>query len=322
MQTANHARNLISKLDALASAVGAAPDEKVVVKKMNVKQGAVKQGEATALCTKCNRTCHERCYIFEDSKKAGCASMRNGYCIYCQCCWTEHKNTQFILFAEEVSEWVTPEKLLNDWNTYNNTLEGKLLSAMDEYAKLQRELKNDILYLAELTEKLTNTALRHNPAALINYVETLIVTAAAQGALPEHVAQLIKAKNMLRLANAIKESKESTSGSGECIDPTSGSTALLVVMEELRTELKKRMKLNSKERAAEESKPCNLYNTLRERLPKNLRDKAPKRLKTEGQYFGKGALYLDNLKAIVKLVQLVLSDGGIVDAFGCEPPAA
>ncbi|KAG3056943.1 hypothetical protein PI125_g25477 [Phytophthora idaei] len=28
MQTANNARNLISKLDALASAVGAAPDEK------------------------------------------------------------------------------------------------------------------------------------------------------------------------------------------------------------------------------------------------------------------------------------------------------
>jgi hypothetical protein len=79
---------------------------------------------------------------------------------------------------------VVPEDLIKRWNANNNTLEGALLDVMDAYLELQEELRNDILYLAQLTEKLMNTALLHDPSALINYIETLIQTSRARGPPP------------------------------------------------------------------------------------------------------------------------------------------
>jgi hypothetical protein len=79
----------------------------------------------------------------------------------------------------------------------------------------------------------------------------------------------------------------------------------------------RRKKLKPHERAREEEKPCSLYNDLREKLPAEIQKKAPEPLKKEGMLEGllsSGALYPENLQAIVKLVQVVLRDGGVVAA--------
>ena len=81
------------------------------------------------------------------------------------------------MVVEKHEEWVVPETLITKWNSGNNTLEGALLGAISVYLKLQEELRNDILYLANLTAKLKATALLHDPTALIKYIETLIQTA-------------------------------------------------------------------------------------------------------------------------------------------------
>jgi hypothetical protein len=67
-----------------------------------------------------------------------------------------------------------PNDLIKHWNNNNNTLEGALLNAIDAYLKLQKELRNDILFLAKLTTKLINKALLHNLTTLINYIKMLI----------------------------------------------------------------------------------------------------------------------------------------------------
>jgi hypothetical protein len=46
--------------------------------------------------------------------------------------------------------------------------------------------------------------------------------------------------------------------------------------------------------------------------------KAPQPLKTES-LMSKGALYEENLKAVVSLVELVLKDGGVVAALAATP---
>ena len=48
-------------------------------------------------------------------------------------------------------------------------------------SKLREELRDDIVILAALMERLMNTALLYGPSALINYVETLIQTAVTRG---------------------------------------------------------------------------------------------------------------------------------------------
>lgn len=74
------------------------------------------------------------------------------------------------------------------------------------------------------------------------------------------------------------------------------------------------MMLPASVRAAEEEKPCNLYNVLRERLPAEVKNKAPPALKGEN-FFSRGDRYPENLKAVIMLIQLVLKDGGVIAAL-------
>ncbi|KAK6361036.1 hypothetical protein TWF730_007151 [Orbilia blumenaviensis] len=212
---------------------------------------------------------------------------------------------KYIVETEVFSTWFVPEDMIKHWNAQNNTLEAALLTAMDSYLKLQEELRNDILELAKLSEELTSTALLHDPAGLISYIDTLIQSARASGAPNEQVAQLSTARNTLILVREVQ-------GKGE--GATRDSGILLDVIGAVRQEMGQRIKLSANERAKEEEKACNLYNELRERLPAEIRDKAPAQLRKENT-FSRGALYPENLEAIVKLVGVVLKDGGVVAAL-------
>ncbi|KAH7161115.1 hypothetical protein EDB81DRAFT_943841 [Dactylonectria macrodidyma] len=310
-RTANDAQNLIADLGALARAVGVAPGEKVLVDQVHVVETSLPPDCATTLCLHCHQTCHEICALSDDKDKKHCAAMSNGSCTVCKgrCDWTKHRNAKFILKPENRKEWVVPEDLIKRWNANNNTLEGVLLDAMDAYLDLQEELRKDILYLAQLTEKLMSKALLHDPAALITYIETLIHTARANGAPPEQINQMATAKATLLLAREVKDRGASA---------TRDSQTLLQVLRAVRQEMKRRMGLDPSERAREEEKPCSLYNDLREKLPPEIRRRALEPLKTEGLLkglFSSSARYPENLQAIVTLVQVVLKDGGVVAAL-------
>ncbi|KAI1392852.1 uncharacterized protein F4822DRAFT_392399 [Hypoxylon trugodes] len=310
LKTANDAQNLIASLGALANAVGAAPGEKIEVIEDRAVQKPVEDGNATTLCLNCNFTCHEICAYGDDDDKSRCAAMNNGRCTMCKghCLWGQHKNARYIITTEKHSEWMVPLDLIKRWNNNNNSLEGALLDAMDRYLQLQESLRNDILELARLSEELTSSALLHDPTGLIGYMETLIQTARAQGAPSAQLIQLATAKNTLILVREVK-------GKGE--GATRDSRILLDVIGAVRREMERRMKLSPKERAREEEKSCNMYNILREALPLEIRDKAPTPLR-KGNSSSRGALYPENLQAVVKLVEVVLKDGGVVAALAAS----
>ncbi|KAM0330220.1 hypothetical protein ACHAQA_004395 [Verticillium albo-atrum] len=307
LRTANDAQNLIASLGALASAVGASPGDKIQVTEDRAIEKPVEDGKATTLCLDCNFTCHEVCAYGDDGDKINCSAMTDGQCTMCKkrCKWDRHRNARYIITTEKYTREMVPQDLITLWNKNNNTLEGALVAAMDEYLKLQEGLRTDILDLAKLSDELTDTALRHDPAGLISYIETLIQTARVRGAPPAQLAQLATAKNTLVLVREIK-------GKGK--GATRDSGILLDVVGAVRVEMDRRMKLSSNERAAEEKKPCTLYNDLFVKLPVEIQLLAPARLSTQGT-LTRGALYPENLQAVVTLVQVVLKDGGVVAAL-------
>ncbi|RYP73509.1 hypothetical protein DL770_007759 [Monosporascus sp. CRB-9-2] len=312
LRTANDAQNLIASLGALANAVGAAPGDKIQVTEDRAVQKPVPEGKATTLCLDCNFTCHEICVYGDDDDKINCIAMTDGKCTICKgrCKWARHRNARYTITTEKHSVWMVPQDLIKRWNANNNTLEGALLTAMDIYLRLQEGLRTDILELAKLSEELTNTALLHDPTGLIGYIETLIQTARARGAPPAQLVQLATAKNTLILVREVK-------GKGE--GATRDSMILLDAIGAVYKEMERRMKLSPDKRAKEEEKPCTMYNDLREKLPAEIQDKAPGKLEMKG-WFSKGALYPENLQAVVKLVQVVLKDGGVVAALAASSP--
>ncbi|KAG8670725.1 hypothetical protein FPOAC1_003960 [Fusarium poae] len=312
LQTADDARSLIAKLDSLAEAVGKAPNEKILVMEKKVFNRDVAEGSYTTLCTTCNRTCHEVCYIADDLCKARCAAMSDGKCTVCKgrCRWQDHKNATFIIDVKDVENYVVPDELIQEWNSANNTLEGALLGAMDEYMELQEELRLDITYLAGLTDEIKKTAIMHDPEALINYLESLIRTSKARGAPAEQLVQLTTAKNTLILVREVKDRGTSA---------TTESRVLIDVLGAVRKEMSKRMVMTASIRRQEESKLCTMYNNLLETLPQEIREKAPPPLEKQSWLkWSHGALYPENLKAVIKLVKVVLRDGGVVAAIAAQ----
>ncbi|KAL2148627.1 hypothetical protein VTH82DRAFT_2181 [Thermothelomyces myriococcoides] len=301
--TAGEAKGILLELESLANAVGAAPGEKVPLRTRRAVTKDVPKGAATTLCFECKMTCHEICTMVEDSDKTRCAMMtREGTCIACpgRCGWDKHRNYNHIITMEDYTEWVVPDELVKRWNDNNNSLESALITAIDKYLELQKQLRDDLRDLDKLSHELTQRALAHNPANLINYVDTLIKTARARNAPPEQLVQLSTARNTLIILDKVKDEEEGA---------TQESSILLDVLRGVRDEMGRRMKLSAKDRAAEEQKPCTLYDDLCQKLPLELRNKAP-------PLFGpQSALYPANLKAVVRLVRVVLEDGSIVAAL-------
>ena len=314
LKTANDTANLLTNLDSISNAIGASPGEKVKITVTEVEEQRVPDGKQTTLCLDCKYTCHKTCTIKDNSWKGWCHAMDWwGNCRICpkRCPWDKHENVGFILVPVRRTEWVVPDELIKKWNDTTNSLEGAAIDAMDEYIKLQNELKKHIDSLVEITEKLRNESLKHNPNALLNYLRTLVKTAEAQGATPEQLETLTAARNAMMVQTNV--ARGHLTGFNE-------PTLLAQIVGDVRKELKRRSNLSHHERAAEEEEPCNLYNNLRAKLPRELQDKAPPELekfhKSRAHMFTskfdtKGALFPENLKAIVQLLKLILKTGKV-----------
>ncbi|OTA99812.1 hypothetical protein M426DRAFT_16044 [Hypoxylon sp. CI-4A] len=177
--------------------------------------------------------------------------------------------------------------------------------------KLERRCElaeKNIIKLAELSEELTKIALLHDPSSLLKYLETLYKTAKVQGALADHLAQLATVINTLVLVREFKGKGRKT---------TRDSNILLDVIGTVQEEMERRMRLSAHERAAEEEKPCNLYNGLWEKLPAEMKKKAPAALRSES-FFSQVDRYPANPKAIIGLIRLVLKDEGVIAALVSE----
>lgn len=301
-ETANDARHLIAQLEALAGAIGKPPESTIDIYEDVSVQKDLQPDQFTTLCLNCNFTCHDICAYSDDKDKINCEAMTNGSCTRCKgcCSWERHRNAKYTIKTEKMKKTIVPKDLIKQWNTNNNTLEGGVLGALDKYAKLQKNITTEMTSLAALTEKLMSIALLHEPGALIKYVETLIATARLSGKMPpEQIAQLITAKNTLLILQQVKDRGQSSS-----LD----SQTLLGVFERVKTEMTRRMNLESEVRLEEEKKPSSLYNDLRDKLPDYVKTKAPVSL-------SKSVLYPENLRSVVLLIKLILSDGTIVAAI-------
>jgi hypothetical protein len=250
--------------------------------------------------------------------------MRDGRCIMCpnKCPWDKHKNASFIIKPVRRVKTILNEELVKQWNTSTNTTEGALLDAMRQYLALQRELGEDIAYLIELTERLQNRALRHDPKALLTYLNTLIAGARGQGATESQLNALYSAKNVLLLLSRVKDGRGAAS---------QDSRVLVEVLERVRAEMERRMRLEPMQRRAEEELPCTLYNDLLMFVPESMRPhmptppqpqlKARKATKTFRAFFTKeeaateGPFYRENLEAIVKMVRAILDNGTFLCAL-------
>ena len=306
-QAANDTATLLARLNSIASAIGASPGDKIETKRVEVEKRDVAEGKHTTLCIVCNHTCHDVCIHGDDKDKYYCYAMKEGYCYVCpkKCIWSAHKNARFTLVAVEKSEWIVPDELIKTWNENNNTLEGAVLGAMDKFVELQEKLQGHINTLVDLSGKLKKISLRHNPHALKNYLMTLLDTAKAQGASPSQIQSLQAAARAMMVQENVARDSQS---------PYNESQVLIKVLTQVRMELLRRTKLPHRERVKEEEKPSSLYNKLYDQVPLEIQCKSPKKLSEAfniGVTVKKGALFPENLKAIVKMITVILKSGSV-----------
>ena len=95
-----------------------------------------------------------------------------------------------------MTHYVVPEELVKHWNFNTNSLEGAALDAMKEYITLQDQLKDYITLLVDITSHINNIALKHNPEALLNYLDFLVKSARAQGCHSAQLQALIKVSTL------------------------------------------------------------------------------------------------------------------------------
>ncbi|CAK0817624.1 unnamed protein product [Prorocentrum cordatum] len=303
-RTAQETQSLLANLRAIAEAVGASPGETVRVSTVIVREEPVPDGDKTTLCLECHVTCHEIC-AFDDGEKHQCIAMdESGHCKIRpkKCHYSKHRNAMFILRPETQWEDIVPEDLINRWNKNNNSIEGAVLGAMDKYLALQDELADDIRALAALADELHKTALLHDPERFLKYLDTLIASAKARGASSEQLQALMSAKNTMKIAARAASAEGYANAEPEL---------LARVTRNVRGEMKRRTQMGARARAKEEGQPCDIYNKIYKSLPAPIREKAPGPV-AEAGWVGKGAKWPENLKAIVKLMDVILQTGCVI----------
>jgi hypothetical protein len=192
--------------------------------------------------------------------------------------------------------------LVEKWNETANSQEGILIALLNNYLLSQETLRTDMSDLADLNDQLNATALQHDSAGLVNYVDMLIKTAQANKMSVDYLMQLNTARNTLKLLSELKKNNRQI---GQDL------VILVQVLDDVRKEMDRRMKLSMNDRIDEEKKASSLYNNLRQQLPLDLKKKVPAATSD-------GALYSVNLKAVVELVRVILKDGGVLAALASQ----
>ncbi|KAK6512522.1 hypothetical protein TWF481_001406 [Arthrobotrys musiformis] len=315
LHTANETQCLFANLGALANVVKFKPGQhdKIEVLKNEATQEDLPEGNKTMVCLECNVTCHSICSCGENSDEIECIAMSDGRCTVCKgrCQSNKHEKASYIVTIKGHSKLKTPRNLTALWNKNNDLLEGALLGAINKYLQLQEGLRSDIFDLEKLSEELTSTAILHDLSSNspINYIDTLIKNARLLNASPEQLMPLMTAKSALILVREV-------GGKG----PTQSTKILLDVIKRVRKEMNWRMIFSLEYthgcmRMAIEPESLNFYRDLWAELPIDIRDKVPKPLQHDWPSLETWDVYPKDLPELVKLVQVVLKDGGVVAAL-------
>mmetsp|Transcript_32912 Transcript_32912/g.37335 ORF Transcript_32912/g.37335 Transcript_32912/m.37335 type:complete len:596 (-) Transcript_32912:587-2374(-) len=135
--------------------------------------------EITTNCLNCLETCHEGCGILEDSGKAGCIAMVNGYCRRCEskCHWSDHVNRPLIYGKE----WKTQKQTLVELKkVYDEGQEGmtevtRILLGISKSVEVQkRELIQTIENFKTLKDELMRIALKRSNQGVCEYIKVLM----------------------------------------------------------------------------------------------------------------------------------------------------
>ena len=132
----------------------------------NVKK-SVPTKNITTFCPNCTFTCHEDCGIPNDSDKAGCWAMTDGYCRICpkKCKWDWHKNQPYI-YVDQTTHTV---EIIDATKQAHDKAKGQL--SFYESIKLQFENKNK--EMTQMLNRLIGQINTHfeflNQTAIISY---------------------------------------------------------------------------------------------------------------------------------------------------------
>ncbi|KAI6656578.1 hypothetical protein LOD99_1373 [Oopsacas minuta] len=141
----------------------------------------------TTFCRKCTHTCHENCSIPNNSDKAGCWAMTDGYCRICPkgCKWDWHSNEPIIYKDEivESEEFVKDDdkQLFDDATKELSICDKERVELERETAKAQENINKLLRQIKDQIQSLKNTAIQNYSLDMYKYFTTISEAEAKRG---------------------------------------------------------------------------------------------------------------------------------------------
>jgi hypothetical protein len=178
---------------------------------------ALKVGEHTMNCLRCNSTCHFPCTISNSDKRYYCDAMKNGACTVCKgkCGWRQHVNADARIEFKTKTVTRTVKELQAK---YYNAKSGKtkyesIVAGLEKELEMKgKEVYQYIMQARVCVQSLEQIALKPNPLSEVEYIE-LMIDSEKQQKRPGYVARvstLEKVKKQAKLLTQVtKEDIES-----------------------------------------------------------------------------------------------------------------
>ncbi|CAL8277462.1 unnamed protein product [Lota lota] len=138
-----------------------------------------KKGEYITNCQQCSVTCHHPCAIADDTKKHGCAAMRDGKCTVCpgNCDWNIHFNQKYRWDYVKEKQKKTVQELKEKYEKATKekiTVQQLIENQEEEIANLQDVIMSLMDKSSGCIARLKEIALRPNPLSMPEYIDLLI----------------------------------------------------------------------------------------------------------------------------------------------------
>jgi len=266
-----------AKLDILVSSLGNVPRDTVAIKTVEQVKKDKPEGTHVTVCLQCNYTCHDNCAFANDSDKARCCAMDpNGNCKMCagKCHWSEHFNTTYIIECQQVTRFVVPQDIINEWAGRNGTVEKAIFEGLQVVEDAQNHANELLNQAINLQGELQNKSLRQHPKATLAYIDSLIQHNRDRGADESTLRSLRAARNSVSLE------------AEGCAKQQRGIKARAETLNIIKVELTRRSKKEPKMRVQEEKEPSDFYNKVFDAFPLHLRKLIPPRLERKSSWLG------------------------------------
>ncbi|KAI6656576.1 hypothetical protein LOD99_1371 [Oopsacas minuta] len=178
------------------------------------KKVPVATNNITTFCKKCTYTCHDNCSIQNDSDKARCWAMTDGYCRICpeRCKWDWHSNERYIYKDEivESEEFVKDVKQqLDDANKRLSIYDQKRVSLEREKAKTQEKMNKLLGKIKDQIQSLKDTAKQNYSLDMYRYFMIKSKAEAKRG----NQQKAIQYENLAKQEQILMQSESLTSES-------------------------------------------------------------------------------------------------------------